>query len=278
MSRFVFSSLVLLVSSSSASAVTFANQVVGYTPGAGVGGYANPSAALGGPDPITGVSFGFPNVLSPFSPAYETDEIVRVGEGGSITLRMASPVAVGAGAEFGLIENVTLFDPAYPSGTTSDPAFVFSDDSALVEVSSDGTTFVGLGGSTASSVSFNMPAVYFLNAGAFDTTSPSVPLLSDFGKPFTPAGGLAAFDGKTSYADVVNVFEGSGGGTWFDASASGLTTIQFLRFTVPDDQNPTTTNTLEIDALMANSALVVPEPAAMLTTPIIASMALRRRR
>lgn len=275
----------VFASSSIASAASFANQVVAYTPGEGVGIYADPSAALGAPSGLTGEnaaatpSFGI-NVLSPFSPAYQSDEIVRVGEGGSITLRLERYVNLGAGAEFGLIENVSLIDADYPSGTTTSPAGTFGEDRALVEISHDGVTFVGLTGGAASDTLFNMPALYYLNSGAFDTAAPASPVVADFGKPFSPAGGLSVFDGKSMYAEVVAAFDGSAGGTWLDASASGIASIGYIRFSVPDDGDVTTVNTLEIDAILTNSALlggVVPEPAAALAILAPAFIARRRR-
>ena len=251
---------------SSARAATFADQVVGYVPGSGVGIYTNASAALGSPSPLTGEnaaatpSFGV-NVFNAFNPGYQTDEIVRVGEGGSLTLRLAAPVSVGAGPELGLVENVSLFDVTYPTGTTGTPVAAFSADRALVEVSADGLTYVGLTGGAATSVLFDMPATYFLNGNAADTTAPSAPIFADFGKPFAPVDGINVFDSKSSYADLLAAFDGSGGGTWFDVSAPDLKTIRYVRLSVLDDNDDTTINTLEVDSLLTNSALVVPEPA-----------------
>lgn len=276
------SAAVSLVLVSTSLAANFAQQVVSYTPGGGVGVYTNSSAALGAPDGLTGENaaaspaFGGA-VMGPFNSAYQNDEIVRVGEGGSITLRLERYVNIGAGAEFGLIENVSLFDPAYPSGTTTDPAAVFGNDNALVEVSQDGVNFVGLSGGAATNVNFNVPALYYLNAGAFDETAPTSPVLADFGKPFT--GGLSAFNGKASFAEVLSVFDGSAGGTWLDASASGLTSIGYVRLSVADDNDPATTNNLEVDSLLTNSAQLgglVPEP--MMASSLIGLVALRRSR
>ncbi len=276
------SAAVSLALASASLAASFAQQVVSYTPGSGVGVYTNPSVALGAPDGVTGENaaaspaFGGA-VMGPFNSAYQNDEIVRVGEGGSITLRLERYINIGAGAEFGLIENVSFFDPAYPSGTTTDPAAVFGNDNALVEVSQDGVNFVGLSGGAASNVNFNIPALYYLNAGAFDETAPTSPVLADFGKPFT--GGLSAFNGKASFADVLAVFDGSAGGTWVDASASGLTSIGYIRLSVLDDNDPSTINNLEVDSLLTNSAQLgglVPEPTML--SGLLAMFAVRRSR
>ncbi len=263
---------------------SFAQSVVAYSPGAGAGLYTNPAAALGAPDGITGenglaMPFFGGAVMGPFNSAYQNDELVRVGEGGSLTLRLDRYVNTGAGAEFGLIENVSFFDPSFPSGTTSSPAVVFGADNARVEVSQDGVNFVGLTGGSASDVNFDMPSLYYLNAGPFDETAPTSPLLADFGKPFTPAGGLSAFDGKSSYVDVLSVFDGSAGGKWLDASASGLGAIGYIRLSVPDDNDPSTVNTLELDSILTNSAQlggVVPEPTML--PGIVAMISIRRSR
>lgn len=251
----------------SAGAATFADQVVQYTPGTGVGSLTQAAAALGSPDGITGEGLGFDNVLSPFSPAFEADELVRIGAGGSLTLRLERFVEVGAGLDLGVVTNVGLIDPVFPSGTTGDPAGAFGVDSATVEVSEDGVGFVSLG-----AVTFDGPGNFYLNAGPFDSVPPASPQLADFGKPF--GGSLSDFDNKSSYAEVLAVLDGSGGGTWLDLSGTGLTRVGYVRFSNPAD-------TLEVDAVVianGKAGAPVPEPGALGVLGLAGlALSLRRR-
>ena len=60
---------------SAAHAASYASRVISYTPGTASPLWQNPSAALGAASLLTGENsaasnyFGFPNILSPFSPA-----------------------------------------------------------------------------------------------------------------------------------------------------------------------------------------------------------------
>jgi len=253
----------------SAAGVTFADQVVQYDPGSDSVSLNSPAAALGSPDDITGENLGFPNVLSPFSPAFESDELVQISSGGSLTLRLERFIEVGDGLDLGVIENVGLIDAKFPDGTTTDPVGTFGNSAATVEVSKDGIDFVSLG-----QITFDLPANFYLNAGPFDTVAPDSPQTADFGKPFD--GQLSDFDGKASYADVLAVLDGSGGGTWLDLSSTGLTQVGYIRFSNP-------TNTLEIDAVVianGKEGALVPEPAtlAMLSLSGLALISRRAHR
>ncbi len=244
----------------------WAVRVVDYTPGSGIQQqwgtglmYSNPLAALNGPSGLTGETYaGWPNVLSPFSPAYEVDEAVQIGDGGSLTLQLAAfALPDGTPApELGVITNVGLMDSGWPNGIPAFPAVVFGADEAIVSVSADGAHFVAL--NNGEPIRFELPAVYYLDAGPYDTSPGTV--VADFGKPFTPAGGLNAFNGLASYSDVLAVFAGSGGGTWLDLDQAGLPQVGYVRFEDPADGDP-----FEVDAVVvANSAVgaAVPEPPA----------------
>src|SRR5687768_10653946 len=133
----------------SGDAAQFASQVVSYTPAVAEPDLRDPAAALGSPDDVTGENplasryFGFPNILSPFSPAYQGDEIVGVGEGGQITLQLSHFAIPGPGREIGIFSNFGLRDADYPNGTNTNPASSFGLRRPInVEVSADGVTFV----------------------------------------------------------------------------------------------------------------------------------------
>jgi hypothetical protein len=59
-----------------------------------------------------------------------------------------------------------------------------------------------------------------------------------------------------SYAGLLAALDGSIGGTWIDASPSGLASVQYVQFLVADDGDPGTK--LTIDAV---TSIAVPEPA-----------------
>jgi hypothetical protein len=239
---------------STSQGVFFADQVLSYTQGSlGASTLTDPQSALGQPDNFTGEHFGFPNVLSPFSPAFESDEIVQVGAGGQITLRLSHFVSIGAGLEIGVITNVGLVDNT-GTGTTGAVAGAFGVDTAIVEVSEDGITWFSLG-----EIQFNLPATFYndpAGVGPYSSTAPATAATSDFGKPF--AGTLSSFDNKSSYADALAVFDGSGGGNWLELDSSGLTRAGYIRFSLTlGSADP-----FELDSVVINSALAgepVPE-------------------
>ena len=259
----------------------YAAQVISYSPGTTpAGGFTTAAAALGQPERFTGEGV-FPGVVSPFNPPFLSNEIVSIGEGGQITLRLSNyALPVGGGAlEIGVFESVGIADTNYPNGQAGSPATAFGPDKAIVEVSADGIGWVGLG-----NILFDVPA-----NGYTDVSSPysSVPgsALSDFQQPFT--GNLASFNGlpysHPSNFDMLDLLNGSGGGTWLDISGTGLPQVGFIRFSVPDDGNPNVGQNFELDAVSISHAAMgapTPEPATILQCGIAMCcwMWARRRR
>ena len=249
---------------------SFANSVVNYTAGSGVGSFTNPNAALGKPGALAGSS-----VFSPFNPHFQPSQLARIGEGGSLTLQLENFVIVAPGVrELGIWENIGLADTAFPNGTAGAPATVFGADSAIVEVSADNVSWFQVNGGLP--VFFTLPGNYYANStGAFTASAPAVPVLADFGKPFT--GMLSDFNGQT-YGQVLATLDGSAGGTWLDLDSTGLAQVGFVRFSglAPGQ-------TLEIDAVGINGSLIgaaVPEPgvAGLLVAASGLCLGLRRAR
>jgi hypothetical protein len=277
-------SLALAALPSLARAGAYASDIMSYTPGGADARFTSPQAALGAPDGISGENpaaanyFGSSNVLSPFSPAFQSDEVVQIGEGGQITLQLSNYLNVGAGNRLGIISNVGLIDSDYPNGQNSATASSFGGGSAQVKVSKDNKIWTDLG-----TVNFNIPSLYYVNAGPFDGAAPASPVLADFGKPFE--GSLAAFNGK-DYAGTVNSFKVaaggySGGGTWLDLSSTGLSQVGYVQFIVPDDGDPNTNTRFALDSVsIANDAVGValPEPVAALLMIAVPAIVLRRSR
>ncbi len=208
-----------------ALAGSFASGVVSYTPGSGTSSaFRNPLVALGSPERFTGEGV-FPSAVSPFNPAFGTDEIVSIGSGGSLTLQFAQPVANDANNPYGqdlLIFGGQFFiDTDFPNGNAG-PIFGAASNSR-VEVSADGQTWLTVTGAQATGL---YPTLGYLDLSApTSTTQGSV--LSDFTKPVNPS-----FDpsGK-SFAQIVAGYNGSGGGTGIDIGSTGLSQASYIRIT-----------------------------------------------
>jgi len=241
----------------SQAAAQYAVEVVSYAPGTTpAAGFTDLSAPLGQPERFTGEG-SFPGVVSPFSPPFQSNEIISIGEGGSLTLRLSNFVLPQTGPEIGIFSNVGLIDTDFPNGQASSTAGTFaSPDSAQVEVSENGIDWESLG-----TTIFENPT-----NGYTDLTNPfsSTPgsSLADFQQPFT--GSLSDFENLAYSPGILGLLAGSGGGTWLDISGTSLTQVGYLRFSVADDGDLMTGLNFELDAVSiatgAVGAATVPEP------------------
>jgi hypothetical protein len=269
LSVFVLSATLALAPSAQAQSVSTAQSVINYNAGAVVSGYdaSGGTAALGLPTAIVddygGPDYDQAEYLTPFDAAWTPDEKVGIGPGGSLTLQMSTPIATN-GYTLGIHTGVGLEDTSYPSGQNSSPAGVYTNPiTADLSVSSNGTNWVDLG-----NVAFTEPTNYYSDiSGPYSTTPGSQ--VANFAKPFIQPTDdpLGVFDGE-NFAQTIASLNGSAGGTWFDLSGTGLSSVDFVRFTVGDDQN------MFVDAV---TGIPLPEPSAMLGS-LLAALMLRRRR
>jgi hypothetical protein len=208
-----------------------------------------------------------------------TNQLVSLGEGGQITLRLSNyavPQASGL-PELGIFGNVGLVDTDYPNGLTGSPVSTFSDiESAKVEVSPDGASWISLGVQA-----FDIPTNGYTDlSDPYSATQGSA--LSDFQQPFV--GDLSSFASKHYSPDMINLLAGSGGGKWLDISGTGLAHVGYVRFSIADDGNASTKLKFELDAVSVSHAAlgtaVVPEPTALILSfallPTLAGFRLRR--
>ncbi|MCA9243097.1 MAG: hypothetical protein KDA32_04015 [Phycisphaerales bacterium] len=257
------------------SADPWADRVTRYDPGSNAQfGYDNPLVAIGQPERSTFETTGggaFTSVVSPFNPAFETNEIVSIGEGGSLTVEFDEPITDSPAHPFGvdliIFGNGGFIDDDFPHGRASAPIGTFGMDAMRVLVSDDGTNFVDLGLHTEGL----FPAMGYLDGGAYDAVPGQVP--TDFTRPVDPALTLNDFKGL-SLAQIRALYDGSGGGTGIDIAGSGLSAVTHVRIEAPDDGDPGKTSNVEIDAFAA-----VPEPgaAAMWLALTYLGVAFRRR-
>lgn len=250
-----------------AGADPWADAVVSYQAGTTADpGYPIPANAVGAPERFTGETspYGsFPSVVSIFNPAFGSDEIVSLGEGGHLTLRFDEPIVDDPAHEFGVdmivFGNIGFWDGAYPTGQQRSPALSLGADRFNVEVSADGVTYLPL--SVRADRLF--PAQGWLDSGPYDVVPGTRP--TNFLKPVNPALTLSDFNGL-SYAQCMALYDGSGGGIPLDLSVTGLASASYVRFSVPDDGNPNVSLTAEIDAVAA-----VPEPTTLVLLTVAAA-------
>jgi len=279
MKKFVLIALLAGISST-ALADGFAGHVVSYDAGAGpairyyfdgpnfmgTAALDNPAVALGKPSLFVTDPYAPDSIVSPFSPAANPDQIVSIGEGGSLTLELENYAVVGAGADIGLFTNVGVWTYNGDSGT-------FGVDVVTVDVSYDGAAWVSLG-----PITVDVPTDAWVDASDPYSTSTAGLTEADFSKPF---GGLLADLIAKTYAEIKTSFDGSAGGHWLDLSGTGLTEVGFIRFSVPDDGDTETFLNFELDAVSIASGHVgaqLPEPCTMSLLALAGVGLLRRRR
>lgn len=208
----------------------YAAEVVQYQPGADVpAGFDDPAAALGQPTRFTGVG-SFPGVVTPFNPAFLASEVVTIGAGGSLTLRLGTPATDAATNPFGVdlivFHNGGYIDAAFPAGVVGGRFF----DGGTIEVSADGVEFFAIPGVAAES---DFPTLGYLDLATPFTEVPGV-VESDFRVPVDPAIDPRGMD----WDELLAAYGRSGGGVGIDIAAVGLTEVRFVRITAGDGQTP----------------------------------------
>ena len=232
------------------------------------------SVALGKPTGfVTEFQYKFSpgSIVSAFSPAANHDQIVSIGEGGHLTLRLENYAVVGDGVEIGLFTNVGLQDNNWPDGLAHDPIKTFGIDGVTVEVSYDNSDWVSL-----EPITPNIPTNVWADAAGPFLESTVGLTEADFSKPFT--GDLSAFAGKT-YAEIKTLLDGSAGGFWLDLSSTGLSEVGYIRFSVADDGTAADQN-FELDAVSVASGHIgaaTPEPCSLGLLALAGACLLRRR-
>ncbi|MDB6025600.1 MAG: hypothetical protein JWM68_1823 [Verrucomicrobiales bacterium] len=232
----------VLVSSVSAQ---FATSVVSYDKGLGSSsGFTNTSVVLGEPSRIN----PFTEPTDVFDPPYGKNQILSVGEGGSLVVQFAKPILNHPKNRFGIdfmifgnagfiITNDFDLNTFSWVGTpaTDGSLFAANDGVTRVSVSEDGTNFFQLDPNLAPTVD-----------GLFPTDG-----AGDFHTPVDPTLTQGDFAGLT-FDQIRAFYYGSGGGTGYDITwarnAQGrkvhLGSVSFVRIDVLSGKS-------EIDAVSA---------------------------
>jgi len=281
-SRLILSLVVLITLNmhlESRAADPWADNVVQYISGTGIGNdfvtgdpYSDASTSLGEPTRFTSDAANYGGAVTPLQSAFRANEVVSIGNGGSLTVSFDEPVTDDPQNPFGIdllvFGNSFLFgDDIFNPDWSFNPAGTFTgvaSEGGVVELSDDGINFVLVTG-------LEGDGLYPINAyddivDPFATVAGSVP--SDFTKPVDPALDIV---GKT-FAEVVTAYNGSGGGAGIDIGAWGLSQVTHVRVSnaigagfIP-----------EIDGFADVSA--VPEPSTGLLGALLASLGMMFRR
>lgn len=185
------------------------DRVVQFNPGTGgAPRFDNPAAILGAPSEVN----PYGEATDPFNPAYGTNQIVSIGAGGYITVRLQKPILNHPRNLYGL--DFTIY---------GNSGFIITNDYDLVNFdwvgtpATDGSLFGAGSGVTRVSVSHNGKHFYALHP---DLAPPvdSFPPTDGAGNPHIPVPPTLAaedFAGAT-LEDIRALYRGSAGGASFD--------------------------------------------------------------
>jgi hypothetical protein len=268
--------LILALASAGATAVAapFATEVISYDQGSNANGsYTNAQSVLGSASRMTG--FGdFISGVTPFNPPFAADQLVSVGSGGHLTLGFDRDITDGPSHRFGVdlivFSNAFFVDQSYFDADPSNdgtgilgpnPSIFGSDGVADIYVSADGQDW-----RLAAATALNLfPTLGYAD---FTETTPLAPgsVETDFTRAMDPTMNLGSLAGLT-FAELIALYDGSGGGVGIDIAGTGL---DFARFVRIENNSAAAFN---IDAVA-----VVPGPGTLALGVASLALAARRRR
>ncbi|MDG1892454.1 MAG: hypothetical protein P8L18_14200 [Verrucomicrobiota bacterium] len=224
-----------------AGAEPFASRVLDYHPGIGFAlefssglGYTNISSVLGEPSRLTPGPFG--GAVDPFSPPYQSSQLLSIGESGSLTLEFLTPIFDHPdhpdGMDFIIFGNTgfNIINGDYSGGGVTDGTMFGADEAQVtVWVSMDNETFYQLDPEKVPALNRPYP-----NDGQGDFRLPVPSSLEPVDFHEADLGGIRA------------LYDGSGGGAAYDlAWTLGGLNLPFVRYLKIEVQR----GKLEIDAV-----------------------------
>ena len=212
-----------LCAAQTAFAQTHADAVIAYDQGQNqfqFHRYDNPQAALGESPRITDV-FGGVNFTSPFNNPWQQSDVVSIGLGGYITLKLEKFVNVSDNQRELGVFTFQQFLQTQSGGTSADATLFYPSMQASLEVSQDGYHWHAI--KQGQSLAFDLPANAYNLDGSQANYSQPIDL-----KPADMSG--------LSYQQVIDHYQGSAGGNWIDLSESGYDKIGYIRFATKPDQ------------------------------------------
>ncbi len=232
------------------SAVPFADQVLDFNPGVGgAPGYQNPDRALGEPSRTT--PFGPVDAeVSPFNPPWPSSQLVSIGKGGSITLRLGEAATDAPSHAFG-VDLIVFGNNGLIVTDYTVPESQWTTDGSLFNFDPPGHSRVWVSENNIDYFELIAPAGAASSVDGYFPTDGK----GDFLKAMDPNLDLGKLNGLT-LDGLRAVYAGSAGGTGLDLAwarladgrSAGLSSAQYLRIDVLDGK-------VEIDGLA-----VVPEP------------------
>lgn len=199
------------LASTSTSLAAPGDRVVSYNPGVGyTPNFTHPRVVLGETSRVN----PFGEATDPFNPAYGTNQVLSIGAGGSLVVRLQKPILNHPrnidGLDFTIFGNAGFIITNEFDLTTYEWIGIPATDSSLFGEST---------GETRVSVSFNGKHFYTLNP-AYSPTVDSFPptdAAGDFRIPIDPKLSVENFAGAT-LEDIRDLYDGSGGGASYDIS------------------------------------------------------------
>ena len=187
----------------------FAHAVVAYNPGSNYAvNFTNPDTALGRPSRVN----PFGEATDPFNPPYGTNQIVSLGEGGSLTVRFHRPI-LNHPRNFSGLDFIIFGNSGFIVTNDFDPnTFEYIGTPAT-----DGSLFAHNTGGTRVSVSMDGRRFFTLlpdRAPTVDVLFPTA-ATGDVSRPVDPALTQEDFAGLT-LAQIRALYHGSAGGAAYD--------------------------------------------------------------